>query len=424
MILGLIKGKSFLITEEILSSYKNQGGFDLLGTGRDKIKSDSDYEGCVKSCKDLQLTGLVIVGGDDSNTNAAQLAEYLKEKNVPVNVVGVPKTIDGDLKGNGIEISFGHDTCGKIFSELVGNISTDNESTKKYYSFVRLMGRDASHITLEVALRTQPNIAFISEEVGAAKKGLKEIISEITDMVKERAKKGKNYGVVLIPEGIVGFIPEFSELINELNIILAKESTTDHSKISSLLKENSKNLFEFLPNEIKDELLQERDSHGNVQLSKVETERLFGKLAEHELKKEKISFAVNLHFFGYEGRCGLPSNFDCDYGFTLGHTAGLLLNKNLTGVMCGVRNLTQQVSDWEVFGLPLTSLMTIEKRSGVDTPVIKKALVDLNSKSFLKFSEERKKWLYEDCYSSPGPIQFYGKSSQDKSRILMIDEGK
>lgn len=408
----------------MIQSYKNQGGFDLLGTGRDKIKLECDYDGCVKSCKDLELTGIVIVGGDDSNTNAAQLAECLKQRNLNINVIGVPKTIDGDLKGNGLEISFGHDTCGKIFSELVGNIATDNQSTKKYYSFIRLMGRDASHITLEVALRTQPNIAFISEEVGAKKKGLKECVSEITDMIKERAKNGKNYGVVLIPEGIVGFIPEFSELINELNIILAKEKIIDHSKISELLKENSRNLFEFLPTEIREELLQERDSHGNVQVSKVETERLFGKLTEKELKKEKNPFAVNLHFFGYEGRCGLPSNFDCDYGFTLGHTAGLLLNQNITGVMCGVRNLTETVEKWEIFGLPLTSLMTIEKRGGVETAVIKKALVDLKSKAFLKFEEERKKWLYEDEYSSPGPIQFYGKSSNDKSRILMLDEQK
>jgi len=284
------------------------------------------------------------------------------------------------------------------------------------------MGRDASHITLEVALRTRPNLAFISEEIGAKKTPLRDLVNQIVEMVTKRAKDGKNYGVVLIPEGIVGFIPEFNQLISELNDILTKEVSRE--KIAELLTENSRNLFNFLPNDLREELLSERDAHGNVQLSKVETEKLFSKLTEIELKKNKISFSPLNHFFGYEGRCSLPSKFDSDYCYTLGFVSGTLLTHGYTGMMCGVRNLTLEVEKWEIFGIPLVSLMTIEKRSGQDTPVICKALVDLNSKAFKYFEHERSKWELEDFYKSPGPIQFHGPNSKDRSMILMLDESK
>jgi diphosphate--fructose-6-phosphate 1-phosphotransferase len=302
-----MKKKYILLNEETLGPFRNQGGFDLLGTGRDKIKTKEQFESCLKHANELELTGLVVIGGDDSNTNACYLAEYFKANNCPCNVVGIPKTIDGDLKGNGVGISFGHHTASRTFSELVGNLLTDNQSTKKYYSFVRLMGRDASHITLEVALLSKPNVAFISEEVGAKKVSIVTLVNVLCDVIKKRTEKGVNYGLFLIPEGIVEFIPEMNVLIDEINTILALKDEKKNiwdliEEVSKELSENSKNLLEFLPDEIKEQLFAERDSHGNVQVSKIETERLFLKLVRQQLENDKSfkgSFQGLTHFFGY-----------------------------------------------------------------------------------------------------------------------------
>eukprot|EP01080_Neovahlkampfia_damariscottae_P008016 gene8016-12481_t len=410
--IGLMKKNYVKLTEEIIHPYRNQGGFDLLGTGRDKIKTPEQFESCLKHANELELTGLIIIGGDDSNTNACVLSEYFKQNKCNCNVVGIPKTIDGDLKGNGIGISFGHHTAARTYSELVGSLLTDNQSTKKYYSFVRLMGRDASHITLEVALLAHPNISFISEEVGKKNVSLTTLVNVLSDVIIKRAEKGLNYGLFLIPEGIVGFIPEMNTLIDEINTILAEKKFENYSKkdidllieeVSKELSENSKKLLNFLPEEIREQLFAERDSHGNVQVSKIETERLFSKLVGITLENDpnyKGKFQALTHFFGYEGRCCLPTNFDCDYCYNLGMTAGLILsNGNYSGVMAGIKNLTKPVDQWKIFGLPLTTLMTIEKRSGKDVPVIKKALVELDGKAFTEFKKYRDDWMIHDCYS-------------------------
>jgi len=403
----------FKFTKENLENHRNQGGFDLLGTGRDKIKTNENFEDCLKTINSLQLTGVVIIGGDDSNTNAVQLAEFLLTKQSTCCIIGIPKTIDGDLKGNGIEVSFGHHTATRVYAELVGNLMTDNLSTKKYYSFVRLMGRDASHITLEVALKTHPNYCFISEEIGNKKQSIQELTQALVNIILKRAELGKNYGIFLIPEGVPGFIPELNDLILDLN-----------TKSPNQLEGKSKEVYNFLPHEIQEELLAKRDDHGNVQLSLIETERLFAELVTKELKKVKeykMDFASLKHFYGYEGRCGFPTNFDSDYCWTLGFTAGLLLTNKKTGYMACVRNLSKDVSNWEVFGLPIASLTWSENRLGKLTTVIKKSLVDLNGKPFENLKKEMKNWELEDQYSNPGPIQFHGKTSESRTLTLLLE---
>jgi pyrophosphate--fructose-6-phosphate 1-phosphotransferase len=433
---GVIDNKFLEINETILANYRNQGGFDLLGSGRDKIETLAQFKAVEDTISINKLSGLVIIGGDDSNTNAALLAEYLLEKRVPCSVVGVPKTIDGDLRNEYVDISFGFDTACKIYSEIIGNIARDAISAKKYYYFVKLMGRSASHITLECALQTQPNIALIGEEVKENKRTLKDIVTEITDVVCQRSQAGKNYGVVLIPEGIIEFIPEFKKLISDLNHILTPDSehikkmdgiASRRNRIAYLADYISVEAFqclENLPDEIQDQLFMERDPHGNVQVSKIETDRLFIELVKKELEHRKqqnnisVKFNPQPIFCGYEGRSGMPSNFDCQYCFALGYVAALLLNSKLTGYMSTIQKLMSPVGDWEIRGVPLVPLIHLEQRSGKSKPVIQKAMVDLRGKAFSKFKNNRDSWKLKDNYLYPGPIQFFGPSELTDSKFF------
>lgn len=423
---GIIENKSVEITEAMLKPYRNQGGFDLIGSGRTKIETPEQFDSSKKTMQLLHLDGLVVVGGDDSNTNAALLAEYFKAHNCLTTVVGVPKTIDGDLKNESIEISFGFDTAAKTYSDIIGNIMRDTLSAKKYYYFIKLMGRSASHITLECALQTRPNLALIGEEVEAKQKTLKDLTNEIADLVVKRAAQGKEYGVILIPEGIIEFIPEFKQLISELNSLLtvdkphggfldkmrSKEEKVEYVK--KLLSSHSGECFESIPSEIQTQLLIDRDPHGNVQVSKIETERLFIDMVSQELKRRKKSgkyegkFSAQPHFCGYEGRSCMPSNFDSQYCYALGHVAAVLVNGKASGFISCVQNTTARVEDWVAAGVPLLSLIHLETRHGKSKPVIKKALVELDGKVFESFKKMRQAWILEDQYCTPGPIQFFG----------------
>lgn len=423
---GIVKDKSIEITASLLENYRNQGGFDIIGSGRTKIETEEQFKAAKATVERHQLDGLVIIGGDDSNTNAALLAEYFLAGNCKTSVIGVPKTIDGDLKGGGIEISFGFDTAAKNYSQTIGSLMRDALSAKKYYNFIKLMGRSASHITLECALQTHPNLALISEEVLAEQKSLKNLLDEICDLICKRALKGKEYGVILIPEGVVEFIPEMKKLIEELNNLLAPtqnhasaldQLTEDREKIAyieKLLSKESLSCFQTIPKENRAQLLIGRDAHGNVQVSKIETERMFIEMVKTELKQRsnngsyKGSFSPLASFCGYEGRSCLPSNFDCQYCYALGMIGALLVNARLTGYVCGLKNLSNPVEEWEPIGIPLTSLIHIEKRHGEDKPVIQKALVDLQGKPFQAFKQQRSVWAEKDDYADPGPIQFFG----------------
>ncbi|MFT4552497.1 MAG: pyrophosphate--fructose-6-phosphate 1-phosphotransferase [Chlamydiales bacterium] len=424
---GIVVNDYVEITEELLSSYRNQGGFDIIGSGRDKIDTEEQLANAEKNCKALELDGLVIIGGDDSNTNAAMLAEYFSKANCKTRVIGVPKTIDGDLKNEQVETSFGFDTACKVYSELIGNLLRDCLSSKKYYHFVKLMGRSASHITLECSLQTHPNIAIISEEVASDKKTLAEITNEIADVICLRAEQGKGYGVVLVPEGLVEFVPEIKSLIGALNDILSPEkplndlvkSMTTHKErmvlVCGNLKPELAACFNSFPRSIQDQLLEDRDPHGNVQVSRIETEQLLIMTVASELESRKTcgkykgTFSTQHHFLGYEARSSMPSNFDCHYCYALGFTATLLIESGLSGYMAVVKKLIKPVSDWEVGGVPLTSMMNVEVRQGKAKPVIQKALVDLTSNAFQTFKKVREKWSTEDLYRYPGPIQFYGQ---------------
>lgn len=402
---GIITAKYKEITAELLAPYRNQGGFDLIGSGRTKIESSEQLEASLTSMLNLKLDGLVVIGGDDSNTNAAILAEYFLSKGCATKVVGVPKTIDGDLKGEEIETSFGFDTACKVFSELIGNIERDALSAKKYYHFIKMMGRSASHIALECALSTHPNATLISEEVAFQKKTLADIVKDLADMICKRAELGKNFGVVLIPEGLIEFIPEMKVLIGELN------------QVEKKLTPASKKCLDSLPESVQKQLLLERDPHGNVQVSLIETERVFTEAVSRELELRKKNgtyqgkFNPVHHFFGYEGRAAFPSNFDAQYCYALGFIAPLLIEEGLTGYMCSASGLSQPATEWQVGGIPITMLMNIEKRHEALKPVIKKALVDLTSKPFLHFQKERQSWMYEDTYRFPGPIQYFGDTT-------------
>lgn len=423
---GILKDKFIEITGNVLTPYRNQGGFDLIGSGRTKIETPEQFEAAETTVKALDLDGLVIIGGDDSNTNAALLAEYFLKKGCKTVVTGVPKTIDGDLKNEDIEISFGFDTACKVYSEIIGNILRDSLSAKKYYFFIKLMGRSASHIALECALQTHANLTLISEEIQDQRKTLQQISSEICDMICARAKLGKDYGVILIPEGIIEFIPEFKMLINELNTLLAKNkphlekitalnSNEDKfSYIASQLSSAAGSCFQEIPSDIRLQLLMDRDPHGNVQVSKIETERLFIESVEKELKQRTVSseyqgkFSPQPHFCGYEGRSGLPSNFDAQYCYALGHVAALLVDASATGYICCIQNLSSPVEEWQVGARAITSMMTLEERHGQEKLVIRKALVDLKGKPFAAFKANREEWKLQDDYLSPGPIQFHG----------------
>ena len=424
---GIIEGKYVEFTDSFIDEYRNTGGFDIIGPGRTKLETEEQFKSSLEVCKKLNLSAVVIIGGDDSNTNAALLAEWFVANNAGIQVIGCPKTIDGDLKNEQIEISFGFDTATKTYGELIGNILRDANSAKKYWHFVKIMGRSASHVAIEAALQTQPNITLISEEVEQKKMSLSSIIDYITDIVVRRSEAGRNFGIAVIPEGLIEFIPELKTMIANLNDImptLEKDSSysngTDAEKIAiienTLSSENS-SVFKSLPALIKSQLLMDRDPHGNVQVSKIETEKLLISMVEEKLaslKKEgKFSgkFSTQSHFFGYEGRCAFPSNFDADYCYSLGFNAFALINFGLTGYLSSVRNLTAPASQWIAGGVPLTMMMNMERRHGEMKPVIKKALVELDGPVFKKLEANREDWAMNDRYLFPGAIQYFGPSS-------------
>lgn len=412
---GLIKNRFEELSAEGLAAYRNQGGFDVIGSGRTKIESPDQLYAVEATARVHRLDALVIIGGDDSNTNAALLAEDFDDKGIRTKVIGVPKTIDGDLQNDFLEISFGFDTACKIYSEIIGNILIDTLSAKKTYYFIKLMGRSASHITLECALRTHPNMALISEEIHEQGKTLSQLVHEIADMICLRASQGKNYGAILIPEGVIEFIPEVKQMIVELNRFLHDEDSMDKRTAAlQMLSPDAIRCFKSLPEDIQKQLLLDRDPHGNVQVSKIETERLFMTLVGLELAWRKSEgkyvgkYSPQPYFCGYEGRSGLPSNFDCQYGYALGFTAALLADIGATGYMSCIQRLAEPVAKWRIAGVPLTSMMHIEERSGQWKPVIRKALVDLKGKAFTAFKESRDTWMTQDDYLCPGPIQFEG----------------
>lgn len=397
---GVIEKKWRYLKAVDIDAVRNMGGFDLLGSGRTKIETNEQMASAMQVCQELTLDGLVVVGGDDSNTNAAILAEYFLANGCPTRVVGVPKTIDGDLQSEEIEISFGFDSACKTYAEMIGNIAKDVLSTKKYYHFIKLMGRSASHIVLECALAVQPNLAFIGEEG----KNLDQIVREIADLVCARKEAGKEYGVILIPEGLIEFIPEMKALIQDLSQLLSRGETADH------LKEKNKILFAKLPEKIQKQLLLDRDPHGNVALSQIETEFFIMELVKKELTARAYpgKFSSLSHFFGYEGRACYPSNFDANYCYSLGLMAALAIRDGATGVICAICNLAQRAENWECAFVPIVHLMHMEERKGVQKQVIQKALVDLESGPFVKFSNLRKSWEMDDEYQLPGPMQFFG----------------
>lgn len=423
---GIVGGKYKEVTDKLLTGYRNQGGFDLLGSGRTKIETEEHLKASLQTMQALKLDGLVVIGGDDSNTNAAVLGEYFLAHGCETQVVGVPKTIDGDLQNEQVAISFGFDSASKVYSEMIGNIARDAISAKKYYHFIKLMGRSASHITLECALSTRANYSLLGEEVASKKMTLAQVTGGICDMICQRAEMGKNYGVVLIPEGLIEFIPEISVLIKELNHLLADKPSVSIEEVLKGLTPASKGCFSSFPESIQKQMLLGRDPHGNVQLSLIETEKLLSETVASELAKRKAKglyqgkFNPIQHFFGYEGRAGMPSNFDAHYCYALGYGAAWLLDEEASGYMCYVGNLTKPVSEWTVGGVPLVSLMNMEMRHGKEKPVIKKALLDMQDKPYLYFIKEREKWKTEDNYRFPGPTQYFGEDEVSFSVPLTL----
>lgn len=411
---GIVKNKYTQITSELLENFRNQGGFDLLGSGRTKIETEEQLKSALKTVTDLALDGLVIIGGDDSNTNAAILAEFFLKEKCGTKVIGVPKTIDGDLKNEHVAISFGFDTACKIYSEMIGNIERDALSAKKYTHFIKIMGRSASHIALECSLKTHPNLTLIAEEIGQNNTSLVQLTNHIADLIAKRSENGKNYGVIVIPEGVIEFIPEMKALIAELNQSLAGEANPTEESVMGKLKPESRELISRLPKEIRAQLITERDPHGNVQVSLIETEKLLIELVERELSERekkgtfKGKFSPVAHFLGYEGRSGFPSNFDCNYCYSLGYAAALLIDEGVTGYMAFVEGLRDPPDKWTIGGLPIVMLLHLEQRAGKQKPVIRKALVNMQSKSFKLFSDLRSHWALDDDYQWPGPMQFAG----------------
>ena len=425
---GIIDGKYIEFTDEFIDQYRNTGGFDIIGSGRTKLETEDQFQESLKVCQKLGISAVVIIGGDDSNTNAALLAEWFVKNNTGIQVIGCPKTIDGDLKNDQIEISFGFDTATKTYAELIGNIQRDANSAKKYWHFVKIMGRSASHVALEAALQTQPNITLISEEVESKQMSLDSIVSYMSDIIVKRAAVGKNFGIAIVPEGLIEFIPEMKTMISNLNDIMAEletdpsfmNATSMHEKfaiVEKRLDDENASVYSSLPVSIKAQLLADRDPHGNVQVSKIETEKLLiemisAKLAELKSRGEYIGkFSAQSHFFGYEGRCAFPSNFDADYCYSLGYNAYALINNGLTGYLSSVRNLTAPAADWIAGGVPLTMMMNLEKRHGALKPVIKKALVELDGPVFKQLKDNRDDWAMNDRYLFPGAIQYFGPSS-------------
>ena len=436
---GVIKGKYKELTAEVIEPYRNTGGFDMIMSGRDKIEKPEDLAACKKNFENMGLDGIVVIGGDDSNTNAAMLAEYLRAQGSSTVVVGVPKTIDGDMKNEQIEASFGFDTAAKTYSELIGNICRDATSAVKYWHFIRLMGRAASHVALECALQTHPNITLISEEIQEKGTTLQEIVDYIADVITERAANGKNYGILVVPEGLPEFISDIKAMIDELSAILGKDEQYihglgDHSErvqyLSQQLCDHSARVYSSLPVDIQEVLLR-RDSHGNVPLSQVETERLLIDLVSDKIRMMKAhgeteaKFSPLGHFFGYEGRCAAPSNFDADYCYSLGYTAAQLVAAKMTGYTVNVQNLTKHSDEWVAGGTPVTMMLNMEIRKGKPTPVIKKALVELGDTPFKTFAANRASWAVNDEYVFPGPIQYFGPSEvcDAPTKTLALEKG-
>ena len=421
---GLIEDNYIIFDDEYINQFRNTGGFDIIGSGRTKLETEEQFAVVAEVCKKHGITAVVIIGGDDSNTNAAVLAEYFAAHNTGVQVIGCPKTIDGDLKNDDIECSFGFDTATKTYSELIGNIERDANSAKKYWHFVKVMGRSASHVALECALETQPNVCLISEEVAAKKMSLSQIANYIADSVEKRAANGMNFGVAIIPEGVVEFVPEFSSLIHEINDLLAGSKADAFNElpnwkekyafIQNGLSSESFAVFAILPEAIQQQLFLERDPHGNVQVSLIESEKLFSALVKDVLAERKKNgtykgkFNALHHFFGYEGRCAFPSNFDADYCYSLGYNAFMLIQYGYNGYLSKVSNLSKPAEEWVAGGMPITKMMNMERRHGQDKPVIRKALVELEGKPFLYFASHRDAWAVETAYTYPGAIQYYG----------------
>ena len=421
---GLIEDKFIVFDDEYIDQYRNTGGFDIIGSGRTKLETEEQFAIATEVCKKHGITAIVIIGGDDSNTNACVLAEYMAAHKTGVQVIGCPKTIDGDLKNEDIEISFGFDTATKTYSEMIGNIERDCNSAKKYWHFIKVMGRSASHVALECALECQPNICLISEEVKEKKQSLSEIADYIADAVEKRAAKGQNFGVVVIPEGVVEFVPEFSVLIGEINELLAGSKADafnalptwaeKYAFIEKGLTRESMAVFAILPQAIQQQLFLERDPHGNVQVSLIESEKLFAALVGDKLKARKEAgtytgkYATQTHFFGYEGRCAFPSNFDADYCYSLGYNAFMLIQYGYNGYLSKVSNLSKPAEEWIAGGMPITKMMNIERRHGEDKPVIRKALVELDGKPFQYFAAHRDEWAENTCFTFPGALQYYG----------------
>ena len=421
---GLLEDSYIIFDDAYINQYRNTGGFDIIGSGRTKLETEEQFAVVAEVCKKHGITAIVIIGGDDSNTNAAVLAEYFAAHNTGVQVIGCPKTIDGDLKNEDIECSFGFDTATKTYAEIVGNIERDANSAKKYWHFVKVMGRSASHVALETALQTQPNICLIGEEVAEKKMSLAQLTDYIADSVAARAAKGWNFGVAVIPEGIVEFVPEFSVLIAEINELLAGEKADafnalptwqeKYAFIQAGLTKESMAVFALLPQSIQQQLFLERDPHGNVQVSLIESEKLFSALVKENLAQRKKAGTYNgkfsplHHFLGYEGRCAFPSNFDADYCYSLGYNAFMLIQYGFNGYLSKVSNLSKPAEEWVAGGMPITKMMNIERRHGHDKPVIRKALVELDGKPFKFFEENREKWAVETCYVYPGAIQYFG----------------
>ncbi|MBQ6091184.1 MAG: diphosphate--fructose-6-phosphate 1-phosphotransferase [Lachnospiraceae bacterium] len=438
---GLLEDSYIEFTDDYIDQFRNTGGFDIIGSGRTKLETTEQFAVASEVCKKHGITAIVIIGGDDSNTNAAVLAEYMAANNTGVQVIGCPKTIDGDLKNEDIEASFGFDTATKTYSELIGNIERDANSAKKYWHFIKVMGRSASHVALECALETQPNICLIGEEVAAKKMSLSQIADIIADSVEKRAANGNNFGVAIIPEGIVEFVPEFSKLIAEINELLAGEKTAQFNAlpdwaskydfIKKGLSAESFAVFDILPEEIGKQLFLERDPHGNVQVSLIESEKLFALLVADKLAARKAAgtykgkFATQHHFFGYEGRCAFPSNFDSDYCYSLGYNAFMLISYGYNGYLSKVSNISKPADQWVAGGMPITKMMNMERRNGADKPVIRKALVELDGKPFKYFEAHRNEWAVETAFTYPGAIQYYGPAEvcDITTRTLALEKG-
>ena len=440
--IGLINDDFIEFDDEYINQYRNTGGFDIIGSGRTKLETEEQFAVVAEVCKKHGVTAIVIIGGDDSNTNAAVLAEYFAAHNTGVQVIGCPKTIDGDLKNEDIECSFGFDTATKTYSEIIGNIERDANSAKKYWHFVKVMGRSASHVALECALETQPNVCIISEEVSEKKMSLSQIANYIADSVEKRAQKGMNFGVAIIPEGVVEFVPEFSVLIHEINELLAGAKADAFNALPSWeakyefiqngLTKESMEVFAILPQTIQQQLFLERDPHGNVQVSLIESEKLFSALVKDVLEQRRKAGTYNgkfnalHHFLGYEGRCAFPSNFDSDYCYSLGYNAFMLIQYGYNGYLSKISNLSKPANEWVAGGMPITKMMNVERRHGEDKPVIRKALVELDGKPFKFFEAHREEWATETCYVYPGAIQYYGPTEvcDITTRTLALEKGE